>query len=277
MQIDWFTLIAQVVNFLVLVWLLRRFLYGRIVRAMDEREAGIMSRLEEAARKRSEAEREAEDYRVEKRKLDEERERILARAREEAESGRQKSVEEARADVAMLKAEWLGSLQREKDELLRELRERTGRQVLAVARRALAELAGVELEQHMVAVFLEHVGKLDPGQREAMAEAIRRSDREVELRTAFPVNADSRERITRCLREHVEDGLTVRFEVEPDLGCGIELRAHSHRMQWNMESYLDRLEETFFQSLEERAQVNGKSPRDDHAAGGTRTDPKSTR
>ena len=48
MQIDWFTVVAQIVNFLTLVGLLKKFLYGPIIRAMDDRERRIASRLEEA-------------------------------------------------------------------------------------------------------------------------------------------------------------------------------------------------------------------------------------
>ena len=78
MQVDWFTLIAQVVNLLVLVGLLKHFLFGRIVRAMNEREATIAGRLEEAARGRALAQQEAESLRAKHRELEEQREQILA-------------------------------------------------------------------------------------------------------------------------------------------------------------------------------------------------------
>ena len=48
MHIDWLTVVAQIVNFLVLVYLLKRFLYGPILQAMDDRQAGIAARLQEA-------------------------------------------------------------------------------------------------------------------------------------------------------------------------------------------------------------------------------------
>ena len=63
MLIDWFTVIAQIINFLVLVALLKRFLYGRIIKAMDQREEKIAFRLADAERKRNEAEQEAQAYR----------------------------------------------------------------------------------------------------------------------------------------------------------------------------------------------------------------------
>ena len=81
MGLDWFTLIAQIVNFLVLVWLLKHLFYGRVIRAMNEREARIAGRLEEAARTRASAEQEAELFRTRNRELEEQRDGMLARAR----------------------------------------------------------------------------------------------------------------------------------------------------------------------------------------------------
>jgi F-type H+-transporting ATPase subunit b len=53
MLIDWFTVVAQIINFLILVALLKHFLYGRIIKAMDQREERINSRLEEAKKKKT--------------------------------------------------------------------------------------------------------------------------------------------------------------------------------------------------------------------------------
>jgi len=39
MLIDWFTVVAQVINFLILVWLMKRFLYKPILNAIAAREA----------------------------------------------------------------------------------------------------------------------------------------------------------------------------------------------------------------------------------------------
>jgi F-type H+-transporting ATPase subunit b len=248
-QIDWFTLIAQVINFLILVWLLKRFLYGRVVRAMDEREAEIASRLRDAARRRDEAEAEAGDYRAKSRDLEQQRDHMLAQASAAAAAHRQELVEKARAEVDRMQAQWFETLQRDQEQLLREFRERAGQQVLTVARRALRDLAGAELEEQMLTVFLERIRGMDPAERQTLASTSRDSDGEIEIRSAFPVAPEMRQRFSDGLREHLGEGVVPRFEVEPKLGCGVELRADSHRMAWNLESYLDALEETFFQGL----------------------------
>jgi F-type H+-transporting ATPase subunit b len=257
-QIDWFTLLAQVVNFLVLVWLLKRFLYGRILSAMAEREARIVSRLEEAAQQRAAAEQEAERYRTLNQELAARREQELVRGREEAELFRLQRTEEARAEVARLQEQWLEALHQEQQDLLRGLRERIGQEVVAIARRALRDLAGAELEQQVLKVFLEQVRQLDPAERQAIVEAIHTSDREVEIRSVFGLGPEAEEHVRHVLREQLGDGVIVRFETVPALGCGIELRAHAHRLAWNLDAYLEALEDSLFQQLEERAKEDGK-------------------
>lgn len=258
MELDWFTLIAQVVNFLVLVWLLKHFLYARIVRVMNEREGKIVSRLEEAAQKRASAEQEAELFRTKNRELDEQRDQMLARAKEEAESHRQQLMEAARLETEAAQVQWLEALERERQGLLQDLRERLGQQVFALARHGLKELANAELEEQILKVFVERLQTLDPEEREAIVAAVRNSDREVEIRTAFPVHPEAREGLSLSLREQLDDSVDVRFTTVPELTCGIELRAHSHRLVWNLDSYLDGLEARVFEVLDESAKKHAK-------------------
>ena len=63
MLIDWFTVGAQVLNFLILVWLLKHFLYKPILNAIDAREKRIASELADADAKKTEAQKERDDFR----------------------------------------------------------------------------------------------------------------------------------------------------------------------------------------------------------------------
>ena len=59
MLIDPFTVIAQIVNFAILAFLLKHFLYDRVIDAMDRREASIAERLSEAEQREATAHVEA--------------------------------------------------------------------------------------------------------------------------------------------------------------------------------------------------------------------------
>ena len=260
MQVDWFTLIAQVVNLLVLVGLLKHFLFGRIVRAMDDREATIAGRLEAAARGRASAEQEAEALRAKRRELEEQREQILARFQEEAESHREQLLQAARRDIEKMKVEWLDALERERQESLQSFRENLSQAVFAIAKQGLKELANTDLEDRIVEVFVGRLQALDAGERDAIAAAARDSD-QLEVRTAFPLRPQAREDLSRSLRQQFGDIVEVRFSTAPELICGIELRVESHRIGWNLNSHLGDVEARVFEGLNESAKKHVQATR----------------
>src|SRR5574337_372341 len=88
MSIDWITVAAQIVNFLVLVWLLKRFLYRPILDGIDAREREIAERMGEAAQIRTAAEAAEADYEAQVASLRAGREGALEEARKAAEAER---------------------------------------------------------------------------------------------------------------------------------------------------------------------------------------------
>lgn len=256
MALDGFTLVAQVVNFLVLVLLLRHLLYGRIIDAMDRREADIAARLEEAAGQRAEAAREAEGFRARSRELEAQREALLEKAAEEASAERRRLLDEARAEAARSQERWLESLRRERADLAGEFRGRLAGGVVALAGQGLRQLADADLEAQVLKVFERRLGELDDAQREALVAGARGQGGdgggEVEVRTAFALRAESEQALAALLRERFGDGIAVRFATAPELVCGIELQAQSHRVGWNLAAYLEGLESEIFQALDAR-------------------------
>lgn len=253
MGFDWFTLLAQVLNFLVLVWLLKHFFYDRIVSAMNEREARIARRLDEAAEEKALAEQQAELYREGNRELENAREQLLEKAAQEAEAHRRDLMEAARLDAEKAQEHWLQSLEREREGLLEDFRERLGQRLFALTRQGMRELADADLEEQILKVFTERMQALGAEEREAFLREIRAIGQEIEIRTAFPVSPEGRERLTRFLRQELHDGVVTRFGVAAELICGIELRSGSHRFVWNLDAYLEGLEASVFEILERSA------------------------
>jgi F-type H+-transporting ATPase subunit b len=255
-QIDGFTFIAQIANFVILLLLLYRFLYGPIVRAMDEREAHIASQLEEAEQKRQQAEQEAQDYRQRREELEARREEILTEAEKEAETHRKELFEKARQEAEAAQRHWEEAVQRHKEEFFQELRRRVTRQTDQVMRRALADLADADLEQHVIDVFIERLERLDDDRRETIADSIHDSHGQVVVCSAFHITDESRERLISAINKHIldGDGIEVDYERAPDLVCGIELQTDGRRIAWSVKDYIDQLEENVFHALEQTAQ-----------------------
>lgn len=273
MQVDWFTVGAQIVNFLVLVYLLKRFLYGPIIGAMDRREQRVTGRLREADEREEEAEERVERYRRKEQELEKAREERLEKAREEAEARRKELLDEAREDVEQLRERWREELEREKEALAGELRREVSTFVASALRRTLDDLAGASLEERMVGAFVERLGNLDGEARIELREALAGADEAPRVVTAFELPEAQQERVLEALAEVLGEGVEVSFAERGDLVCGIELRTPGTRLAWSVDGYVSELEERIGESLRERSRATAAPEAEETAEGAGETEP----
>ncbi len=250
MQVDWFTVVAQIVNFLVLVALLKRFLYGPIIRAMDDREKGIAAQMAEAAENARKAEEEAAAYRRQRDDLGRKREQTLAQAEREADERRRAMIDAARQEVHTLERQWRDAIRKERESFLSDMRQRAGERICAITARILRDLASEDLQDHIVAVFLDRLQSLGDDDRRMLRTAVADSTSTLTVRTAFTISEGARRRVTSVLGpDYGQD--EIRFETSEELICGIEIRAGGHKVGWNVRDYLDVLGESLSQVLAE--------------------------
>lgn len=234
MQIDWITVSAQIVNFLVLVYLLQHFLYKPVIRAMDAREKRITDRLREAAAREEDAEREAGEYARIAEELESRRRSLLEQYRQEAREEKQSLVETARKEVQETRRHWQHQVEQEKRDFLADLRRRTEQTVTSIARKALTDLADTDLENRVVDVFIERLKELGDETRGAFAS----SRESLYVSTAFELDGGQRERIARAVRDRIREGVEIEFRVTPDLLCGIQIGDDGHALGWNLADYM---------------------------------------
>jgi F-type H+-transporting ATPase subunit b len=242
MLIDWFTVGAQVVNFLILVWLLKRFLYGPILAAIDAREQRIAKELAHAASEKAEAENERAEFRHKNVEFNEQRAALLTRASDEATAERQRLLDEAGKAADALSARRKETLAHEAKSLHQALRRRTQDEVFAIARQTLTDLASASLERRISEVFMQRVRGLEGEAKAKLAEALHPSSEPAMVRSALDLPADLRAAIQKTLNETFSADIPLQFETAPHLVGGIELTRHGQRVAWSIGDYLTSLD-----------------------------------
>jgi F-type H+-transporting ATPase subunit b len=185
MPIDWFTIVAQMLNFFVLVWLMKRFLYKPILHAIDEREKRIAAELAEARAQKAEARKERDAFRQKNEAFDRQRDALLSKATDEAEAERRRLLDEARQAADALRAKRRETLIHDAHNLNQAIARRARREVFAIARKALADLAATSLEERMGEVFTRRLRELDGQAKASLAEAFETAAKPVLVRSAF--------------------------------------------------------------------------------------------
>jgi len=242
MLIDWFTVAAQVVNFLILVWLLKRFLYRPILNAIDAREKRIAGELADADAKRVEAQKERDEFQHKNEVFEQQRAELLSQATAEASAERQRLIGEARQAADDLSAKRQETLRNDARNLNQAIRLRTQQEVFAIARKALNDLAATSLEERIGEVFIRRLLEMDAQMKADLTAILNGTSNPVLVRSAFDLPAAQRSAIQNALNETFSADIRVTFETAPDIIGGIELIANGHKVAWSVAEYLVSLE-----------------------------------
>jgi F-type H+-transporting ATPase subunit b len=259
MLIDWFTVGAQALNFLILVWLLKRFLYKPILNAVDAREKLIAAELSDARAKMTEAEKERDDFRHKNEVFDQQRAALFSKAADEAKAERQRLLDDARKAADALSAKRQDGLRSDFDSLGQAIRDRTQSQVFGIARKALADLATSDLEERIGAVFMRRLGTMDDRAKAALGQALKTAPEPALVRSAFDLPAEQRAAIQNALNVAFSMEVRLRFETALNLVGGIELTTKGQKLAWSIADYLASLEDEVAQLLNAKSKPEPKT------------------
>jgi F-type H+-transporting ATPase subunit b len=242
MLIDWFTVAAQVLNFLILVWLLKRYLYKPVLDAIDAREMRIKSELADAAGKQAEAQTERESLRTKNAAFDAERAGLMAAAAEQGTAERSRLMGEARQEAGGLRAQYAQALRADEARLGGQISRLAQEQVFAAARQALTDLCDTRVEDRIADAFLHRLRAMDAGNKALLATAFGSAADAALVRSSIELSAEQRTAIQKTLNTVFAADIPLRFDTNPDVICGIELSVGGQKLSWSVAEYLDALE-----------------------------------
>jgi len=252
MLIDWFTVIAQVVNFLVLVWLLKRFLYHPILNAIDAREKRISDELADADNKRTEAEQQREKYEQKNDEFEKLRMANMNKVAAEAKAESVRLLDSVRADSEALRIQLESALKNEQLSLQQALGEEVRNEVFEIARKVLRDLSETSLEVSMVGVFLKRLVALNDDEKARLHSAFKDSGQPIIVHTAFDLPSEQYELIKAALSDILGTSANVEFVTDPTVISGIEINANGQKIAWSIADYLSALTKRVDQVLQSK-------------------------
>jgi F-type H+-transporting ATPase subunit b len=240
MLIDWFTVVAQAVNFFILVWLMKRYLYQPILKALDAREQRIAAELADADAKKAEALAEREEFRRKNDEFDRQRDGLLSKATSDAVAEHGRLLDEVRKEADDMRSKLQDKLDNEFSNLHEEIARRTQAAAFAIARKTLSELSGASLEARMAEVLVRRLCELGDSERNKLAVIATQGN--VTIRSAFELPQPQRATIEESIKATLGTGGPIRFEIVPGLIGGIELILEGQKVAWSISDHLASLE-----------------------------------
>ncbi len=240
MSVNWFTVAAQIVNFLILVWLLKKFLYKPVLTAMSKRQQKVQDELKQAAKLAETAEKEKKRYLALQEEVINRGKEELRLVRQEADDLRQKLFLKVEAEAETARIHWQNDLSREKALFLKQAGIQVAKQFQRLAQSAFNDLAEADLEENMISRFCALIEKKET--EAGFFQQLQNSEK-LQVSTAFPLTKSSQDTIRKVLWLRLGIQPAISFQTEPTLIAGILVSSNDHKMEWNIHQYLDDFQE----------------------------------
>jgi len=239
MEFDWTTVILEMLNFLVLIWLLKRFFYRPVLDVIEKRRAASEKILTDADARHREADALKGDYEQRLAQFGKERELAMARLDEEiaAERERQLAVVELEATADRQRRHMLEARETGEREAAME------REAVAIAgrfaSRFLDRLAGPELETKLVDLALAELQTVSPEKLAELRTALRDPATSIKVVTVYPLDATRRASFAAVLGSLAGRELTPQFQEDATLKSGLCLLAGAWVLMANLRDELN--------------------------------------
>ncbi|MCP9468928.1 MAG: F0F1 ATP synthase subunit delta [Nitrospira sp.] len=223
MELDWSTFGLQVLNFLVLVWLLKRFLYKPVFTVIADRRAAMERLRTEAERLRAEGETLKQRYEGRLAEWEQEKQEARSRLIEEINGERTRLMEEVHRSVAQ-EREKAKTLEERRRQELQRLTEEAGLALGArFAARLLERLAQSNLTRQLAALAVEELRALPEERRHAIRAICRNGDVVASVSSAHQLDESQREALSAALGELAGRTVTCLWTEDVSLLAGVQV------------------------------------------------------
>lgn len=153
------TLIAQILNFLVLVFVLAKFAYKPVVKIMDERKNKIASDLEAAEKAKTDAEVVKAEYAAKLAEAKQEAQAIIDAARKTAQAAHDKIMADTKAEQDQVVATAKEAIAMEKKKAMDDIRVQVINLSMIAASKIVEQKLGSEEDKQMAGKIVDSIMK----------------------------------------------------------------------------------------------------------------------
>ena len=238
MELNWSTFLLEIFNFLVLVWILKRFLYQPVLDVIIRRRATIEKQLTEARQLHADSDTLKEQYENRLSDWEQERQKAMDKLLHEIEENRLQQLENLNTELAQQEEKNHVAKSRQDKQLIREIEQRALQQAAEFACRLLAEAAGPELEQRLFDLLLDGLKLMSADQISELGHKWGESPERILVTSAYPLADDQRHRLEDTLSRVTGLSAPVSYEQDVKLLAGLNITIGAWALQLNVRDEL---------------------------------------
>lgn len=247
MEISWFEIIVQIINFFIILFILQKLLYKPVINAMEQRQERIQKSQIEADEKMEEANELIIEYDGKIADIDKEKRDILDDARKQAQDRKESLLEDYKEEAENKRKSYLKEIEDEKDNFINNLRKNLGKNAVKIASHILNTISSKELEKEVFNTFIANLKNLNENIPDSNAL---QEENYLNLHSSRDLSEMEKQTIENILKDQVVNLKKINYEVNDSLILGYELNLETYTVHTNIKNYLNQIERDIVKSLE---------------------------
>lgn len=235
MNIDFFTLAAQIINLLILLFLLRKFLYVPVLNIVTKRQQEMLANQEQIVKQQEILTQKQEQLRQEEANIGRQKQKILAQIRKDSEVLTQRLKISAKQEYLQAQEKWKNTLMLQQKDLELGVQNLVSKYFQSYSLSAFKQLANTDLNEMIMQKFLHQVTSLPAQKRRKIAQEFQ-NQKLINVKTAEKLSASQKQNLVTFLQKEfaLPDKTKIKFEIDKHLICGISVLAKDALIEWNL-------------------------------------------
>ena len=238
MEISWSTFLLEIINFLVLVWILKRFLYRPILAIVEKRRASIEQSLNDAKKMKTDAESVQKQYEGRIEEWESEKQKSREKLQQEIQAERQKLTESLNLEIEAQREKARVIEQRQKTELDETYQKKAITQGARFAARLLQDVASPELEKSLFDLLMNQLEQLPEQETEELARACNPPPESILVVSAFELIDEQKNKLSGCLKNICNSKISIEYQQNSELIAGFHITIGSVAIDINLRDEL---------------------------------------
>jgi F-type H+-transporting ATPase subunit b len=228
MTFNVWTFLFEVINFVVLAYILHRLLYRPLRAAIERRREQVERAQADADQARAAAAATQQELQAKVADIESDRQTLLRQARETAEAERKKLIDESQTQIARRQEETRTALARQRADALHALTGEVRASAVDLAQRLLQESAGEQLQEQLARRLAESLAGLSEAEKSEVRRDWSSEGNGVLLETAAALGAPTTQQLAAAVEAVIGQPARLAVEIRPELVAGARLHIGGH-------------------------------------------------
>lgn len=239
MNISWFEIIAQMINFFILLFLLQKLLYKPVIQVMDDRQQRLRNNQKKSEENMKKANELIETYNNNLAELEKEKGRQLEMAKQQAQEKKEELLASYKEEAEQKRSDYIKEVEEEQQRFTHELGAVLGHNAVKIAGHILGSFSEEKLSEKVFDSFIKKVEEID---EDTLKEDMESKDERIILISSEELSEQQKETLEKVLKAKVGTYKEIAYEIDEALVQGYELKLETVTVHTNVRKYLEEAE-----------------------------------